>query len=160
MKRKIIAIFVTGCFAAILPRTQAQTGGMPAAPSTPTTDYSKIFKDDKEKISYALGMFYANPVKGFLSKYSNDVDITVLEKTMTDSINGAPMRITSQQESEILTAYSIQLRFILAAKQRQQAQDGEAFLATNKNAPGVITLTNGLQYRILTTGTGPKPGAD
>jgi FKBP-type peptidyl-prolyl cis-trans isomerase FklB len=39
-------------------------------------------------------------------------------------------------------------------------KEGEAFLAENKNKPGVLTLgTNGLQYRILTEGSGdiPKP---
>ena len=46
----------------------------------------------------------------------------------------------------------------------EQADDeqaaGEAFLATNKNDPGVITLPDGLQYQVLTAGTGAKPAAD
>ncbi len=37
---------------------------------------------------------------------------------------------------------------------------GEAFLATNKNNPGVISLPDGLQYKVLTAGTGAKPAAD
>jgi FKBP-type peptidyl-prolyl cis-trans isomerase len=36
---------------------------------------------------------------------------------------------------------------------------GEAFLATNKNNPGVITLADGLQYKILNNGTGAIPTA-
>jgi len=36
-------------------------------------------------------------------------------------------------------------------------QKGDAFLAKNKNNPGVITLPDGLQYKIITAGTGPKP---
>lgn len=36
-------------------------------------------------------------------------------------------------------------------------QDGMAFLAANKKKPGVVTLADGLQYKILTEGTGPKP---
>ena len=31
------------------------------------------------------------------------------------------------------------------------------FLATNKQRPGVITTPSGLQYEVLTTGSGPKP---
>ena len=38
-------------------------------------------------------------------------------------------------------------------------KDGDAFLAANKTKPGVVTLPSGLQYKILTTGTGPKPTA-
>jgi FKBP-type peptidyl-prolyl cis-trans isomerase len=40
-------------------------------------------------------------------------------------------------------------------------QTGEAFLAKNKTAPGVVTLTDGVQYRIVTSGpaTGSSPKA-
>ena len=34
---------------------------------------------------------------------------------------------------------------------------GEAFLAANKQKPGVHELPSGLQYEIITEGTGPKP---
>ena len=36
--------------------------------------------------------------------------------------------------------------------------DGEAFLATNKTKPGVVTLPDGLQYKVITDGTGEMPG--
>ena len=36
---------------------------------------------------------------------------------------------------------------------------GEEFLETNKSKPGVVTLPSGLQYEILTEGTGTKPVA-
>src|SRR6202042_3380906 len=36
---------------------------------------------------------------------------------------------------------------------------GEAFLAANKTKEGVVTLPSGLQYKIITAGTGPKPTA-
>ena len=38
-------------------------------------------------------------------------------------------------------------------------KEGEAFLADNKTKEGVVTLPSGLQYKILTPGTGPKPTA-
>lgn len=34
---------------------------------------------------------------------------------------------------------------------------GDAFLMKNKSAHGVVTLPDGLQYKILTKGNGPKP---
>ena len=55
-------------------------------------------------------------------------------------------------------------------RQKQQAKMQEAgaanlkagqdFLAANKTKEGVVTLPSGLQYKILTEGTGPKPSAD
>ncbi len=38
-------------------------------------------------------------------------------------------------------------------------KSGDAFLAANKTKPGVVALPSGLQYKILTAGTGPKPTA-
>lgn len=34
---------------------------------------------------------------------------------------------------------------------------GEAFLAANKKKPGVVTLPDGLQYKVIAEGTGPSP---
>jgi FKBP-type peptidyl-prolyl cis-trans isomerase len=38
-------------------------------------------------------------------------------------------------------------------------KEGDAFLAANKAKEGVVTLPSGLQYKIITAGTGPKPAA-
>lgn len=40
----------------------------------------------------------------------------------------------------------------------QNKLTGEAFLKANKAKPGVTTLADGLQYKIVKAGTGPKPG--
>ena len=37
---------------------------------------------------------------------------------------------------------------------------GEEFLAINKQKEGVTTLESGLQYEVITMGTGPKPTAN
>ena len=49
------------------------------------------------------------------------------------------------------------MREELAAKNKAE---GEAFLATNKNNPGVVTLPDGLQYKVITNGTGAMPDAN
>jgi FKBP-type peptidyl-prolyl cis-trans isomerase FklB len=36
-------------------------------------------------------------------------------------------------------------------------QAGMAFLAANKNKPGVVALPDGLQYKVITPGAGPSP---
>lgn len=41
----------------------------------------------------------------------------------------------------------------------QNLQAGQAFLATNKTAAGVITTASGLQYKVIKMGTGAKPTA-
>ncbi len=44
-----------------------------------------------------------------------------------------------------------------SATQMDAKKAGEMFLLTNKKKPGVVTLADGLQYKILKAGTGPKP---
>lgn len=39
----------------------------------------------------------------------------------------------------------------------KSANSGEAFLAANKNKEGVVTLPDGLQYKVITEGKGAKP---
>jgi len=38
-------------------------------------------------------------------------------------------------------------------------KEGDSFLAANKTKEGIVTLPSGLEYKILTQGTGPKPAA-
>ena len=39
-----------------------------------------------------------------------------------------------------------------------EIEKGKAFLAENKNNPGVTETPSGLQYEVMVQGTGPKPG--
>lgn len=42
----------------------------------------------------------------------------------------------------------------------QIKQKGEAFLKQNKSQKGVVTLSDGLQYKVIKQGKGPKPTAN
>jgi FKBP-type peptidyl-prolyl cis-trans isomerase len=44
-----------------------------------------------------------------------------------------------------------------AMKSKPNIEAGEKYLAENKSKPGVTTTTSGLQYEVLTQGTGAKP---
>ena len=148
---------ILGLMACIM-SASAQTMSTPVQ-TNPPTDFSKIFKNDKEKNSYAVGMFEASRVKPFLHEQSNEVDVSVVIKAFSDMLNDST-RITEAQEREVLTAFEMQLRAKQAEKQQAVTKAGVDFLAKNKDQPGVNTLTNGLQYKILTMGTGEMPKAD
>jgi FKBP-type peptidyl-prolyl cis-trans isomerase FklB len=45
----------------------------------------------------------------------------------------------------------------MADTAQKNKREGEAFLLANKKTPGVVTLPDGLQYKILVPGQGPKP---
>jgi FKBP-type peptidyl-prolyl cis-trans isomerase FklB len=160
----------------------AQPGNQPANPSAnpapapgtnqaPKTDFSKIFKSDKEKVSYAIGMSWGSGLKGRLKKEEVDIDMDTFAKGFMDNLGVGPSLITEAQEKEILTEFGAEMRGKQQAKQKQMAEenrikgeknkaDGDAFLAKNKTEPGVVTLPDGLQYIVEVEGKGESPKAD
>lgn len=61
--------------------------------------------------------------------------------------------LQAQQPSVSLTGKSMQ-------STTSVTNAGEAFLQTNKAKPGVVTLPDGLQYKVIKQGTGPTPTAN
>jgi FKBP-type peptidyl-prolyl cis-trans isomerase FklB len=49
------------------------------------------------------------------------------------------------------------LKDFMQGKIEAQKQAGAAFLAENKNKPGVVTLPEGIQYEVIKEGTGAQP---
>jgi len=74
-----------------------------------------------------------------------------------DVLSGAETRYAPENASQIL-----QQTFMEHAEQRNQKNmQGESeFLAENSMKPGVIATESGLQYEVITAGTGPRPNAD
>jgi FKBP-type peptidyl-prolyl cis-trans isomerase len=116
-------------------------------------------KTQKDKFSYALGM---NLGKN-LHQQAVAVDPNILARGLKDALTGGKTLLTEDEARAALTAAQAEVR----AKQQEKMQqagaenkkEGETFLAANKAKDGVVTLPSGLQYKILTAGTGPKPTA-
>lgn len=53
-----------------------------------------------------------------------------------------------------------QLAQLKAEKAAANLKEGQDFLAINKQKEGIVELPSGLQYEIITEGTGPKPSAN
>jgi FKBP-type peptidyl-prolyl cis-trans isomerase FklB len=113
----------------------------------------------KDKFSYALGMNLGTS----LNRQSVPVDPNIVLRGLKDSLAGGKTLLTDDQAKAALTEVQNQLR----QKQQEQMQaageankrEGEAFLAANKSKEGIVSLPSGLQYKILTPGTGSKPTA-
>jgi FKBP-type peptidyl-prolyl cis-trans isomerase FklB len=117
-------------------------------------------KTDKDKFSYALGMKIAENFR----KQGLELDPAVFAKAFEESFNGGKTAMTDLEMETQLTAASQEIRkkqaALLAAKGEAAQKEGEAFLAANKAKEGVVTLPSGLQYKILTAGTGEKATLD
>jgi len=98
-----------------------------------------------------------------LKKQSVEVDSTLLSQGLKDAMSGGKTRLTQEEAQAVLKEVQTEVQKEQQAKMKEAADknkgEGEAFLAANKSKDGVVTLPSGLQYKILTAGTGPKPTA-
>ena len=114
-------------------------------------------KNDKEKISYSIGM----DIGGNLKRGSVEVDPDLLAKGLKDSYGGGKTILTEDQARQAIADF----QKTLMAKQAEIMQklseknkaDGEKFLAENAKKEGVKTLPSGLQYKEIAPGTGKSP---
>ena len=99
-----------------------------------------------------------------LKKQSVEVDWSLVSQGLKDATSAAgKTRLSEDEAKAVLTEVQNEVQKQQQAKTQEAAAEnkaeGEAFLAANKGKEGVVTLPSGLQYKILTAGTGPKPTA-
>jgi FKBP-type peptidyl-prolyl cis-trans isomerase FklB len=138
----------------------AQTSATKPKTATPAKAAAPLtLKTQKEKFSYALGMNIGTSMK----RQSVAVDPAILARGLKDSFAGGKTLLTEDEARAILSQMQNEMRQKQQAKMQEEGagnkKEGEAFLAANKTKAGVVTLPSGLQYKILTAGTGPKPTA-
>jgi len=82
---------------------------------------------------------------------------------LKDSIAGGKTLLTDDEAKAAITQLQDEVRKAEEQKMQQAAETnkkaGDAFLAANKTKDGVVTTPSGLQYKILTAGSGAKPAA-
>lgn len=105
-----------------------------------------------DKISYALGLSIGN---NFRASGIKGLEIDDFIKGINDVFNEAKTAIAFDEAQRLLQAYFKDLQ---AEKFEMNKQVGEEFLRINKEKRGVVTLPSGLQYEVLKTGDGQKPG--
>jgi len=93
-----------------------------------------------------------------------DIDPNILLQGLKDGLAGSKTLLTDDEARATMMALQNDLRQKQQAKMQEAGaanlKAGQDFLAANKTKEGVVTLPSGLQYKILTEGTGPKPSAD
>ena len=113
----------------------------------------------KDKLSYAIGMSVGNSIK----RDQLDVDVDALATAIKDVLAGRTTQMNDQEYKQTLTQLQQAMRAKMMAEREKQMSEnktkGAEFLAKNAKAPGVTSLPNGLQYKVLTEGAGPMPKA-
>ncbi|HKF05230.1 MAG TPA: FKBP-type peptidyl-prolyl cis-trans isomerase [Candidatus Sulfotelmatobacter sp.] len=142
---------------------KSSTASKPAT-TTPRTGTSTTLtlKTQREKNSYALGMNIGSGLKKQGATAS--VDPILVSRGLRDALSGGKTAMTEDEMRAALQQLMTEVRSAQEAKSHQEGatarKDGEAFLAANKSKDGVQTLPDGLQYKVLQQGSGPKPTAN
>src|SRR5215211_4743150 len=117
-------------------------------------DKSPQLKDQKDKVSYSIGMQI-----GFnLGRQKVDINTDVLAAGIKDAIAGKP-QLTPDQVKEIMAQFEKDMEQKQKEVGEKNKTEGTTYLEENKKKPGVKTTASGLQYKVIKDGTGAQPKA-
>ena len=142
-------------------KTPAAKKTTPGTAAKPATAATAALTTQKQKESYALGMSIG---LGFKKQgLDKSIDSAIVARGMREALAGTK---TAMTEDEMKAALQ-QLRTEFTTAQESKAKEagtanrkeGDTFLAANKSKDGVKVLPDGLQYKVVTEGNGPKPAA-
>ncbi len=113
-----------------------------------------------DKVSYALGLGIGRQLQDLCGE---NINIDDFAQAVRDLITGSKLAIDEIEGQQLVIDF---LRRRETEKQAEQAklgevakQAGEKFLAENAKRAGVTVLPSGLQYEVVSEGSGRKPKA-
>lgn len=112
-------------------------------------------KSTKEKVSYCIGLETGRNLKHQFA----DMDVDCLLDGFQDAVSASDPKLAQEEVQSILVALKNQVetqqRQHYARVAEENKKRSEAYLAENKEKEDVITLMSGLQYKVLSSGSGP-----
>ena len=107
-----------------------------------------------DSLSYSIGVQVAEYYKQ--TQNVEKVNAEYVKKAFDDVYNDKPLTISEEEANMYIQQ---KLQEFMANKIKAVKDSGNQFLEENKKRPGVVTLPDGMQYEIITKGTGPMPTA-
>ena len=155
MKKILITFllpFIAGAAMSQVKKTAAPTK-KPTAAKPATKAPAPLFKSNLDSASYALG---AKMASGMKEDGLTSLNYELLVKGFKDAFAGSPFAIP---ENKFQQAIGELFNTVTKQKFAPIIAEGKNFLEKNKTQTGVQTTASGLQYLVLTKGTGIKPTA-
>ena len=157
MKHLLILAFTAIGFTASAQKTTSKP--KPKTPLKTGVKKTVTIATKNDSISYAFGVSLGQYLK---SQEIKTLNYTLLQSAISSVLKAEKTVMTDDQVNNTLNAVAQEGAKI--AEQKQQAQivqneknAGATFLANNKKRAGVTETPSGLQYEIVTAGTGEKP---
>jgi FKBP-type peptidyl-prolyl cis-trans isomerase len=157
-----LALLIAGNHvAAQQPARQPATSQRPGAAATkaPGGAGGGAGLTQQQKVSYSFGLDIGRTLK----MQEVEVDTQALVRGLQDGLTGAAPLLTDEQIQQVMQEFQQEMQSKMADRAKvlgaKNLQEGQQFLAQNKQKAGVIELPSGLQYKVLKQGTGQKPKA-
>lgn len=134
--------------------------GLAMSSTMAATDVTTL-KTDTDKLSYSIGEDLGKNFK----RQGIEINPAAMAQGVQDGLTNNPKALlTEEQVKEVLTKFQKDIMAKrsteLTKKSDENKAAGAKFLNENKGKPGVVTLPSGLQYKIITNGTGEKPAKE
>ena len=114
---------------------------------------------EEKKLGYIIGMDIGKSLKD----QGTTVDLDTLVEAIKATYNGEELALTTEEAAQIRQEYvakrQAEQQTAAAAVGETNLVEGQKFLAENAVKEGVQTTESGLQYKVVTMGTGAKPVA-
>src|SRR3989338_10751076 len=111
------------------------------------------FKTDKQKFSYTAGYEIGKNLK----RQNLDLDSKAFSQGAQDAISNAKPRLKPEEMQAAVQAQQKKDLEKQEAQAKKNLEAGQAFLEANKKKEGVVALSSGLQYKVITEGKGKQP---
>lgn len=114
--------------------------------------------DRDAKISYGMGVEFATNLK----RMGVNVNVDKLTKGFRDSYAGKKLEIEDKEMNALMVSHMSETRERQLKMQKDRSEEnqklGREFLDRYAKQSGVIKLPSGVLYRVIQSGSGPRPG--
>ncbi len=111
-------------------------------------------KTYNDSLSYAVGLLWGQNIR---QQGLNEVKVAPLSQAIADVLADAETKMDIKTSNDFVRAH------LMKKKDEEKLTNmaaGRVFLETNAKRTGVVTLPSGLQYEVLSKGTGEIPTAN
>lgn len=109
-----------------------------------------LIKSFEDSANYGMGV---NAAEFYKQQGVTRIKAPIVTAGINHAMSGKQL-FNDQKANNVMMVFLNQQQ---AMKSKPNIEAGEKFLAENKNKPGVTSTASGLQFQVLTQGTGTKP---
>jgi FKBP-type peptidyl-prolyl cis-trans isomerase len=153
----LAAVAVSGLLLSACNKAEKQTPATSEpAPRESVVAASADLSTDEQKVVYGIGY---NIGSDLVQKIGFKIDHEALNAGLTDALSSVPSQVEDAELQAAVVVVQQRLMAIMAEEAKEKIAVGTEYLAKNKTREGVMETASGLQYEVISSGTGAKPKA-